>query len=579
MNVNGSPPPGEVGKTGARRSVGILLAVMLVAVLVAGLFQQLQGSDPGPADPGERTGARGPAAVSGTPLAVTPPPPQPCDGVPVQPSDNLQAAVDAHPEGTEFCLRAGVHRLATAVPKNDQRFIGEGTRTVLSGARVLSPADADRDRSGRFYWEGQTQQSRPWGELVGRARGEAPNPGDRFNEELFVTASGDPADPPERYQRIMELGDLEPGKWFFDYRADRIYIAEDPAGLGLIETSVIPKSLDAPDDSPPRGVVVENLVVEKYASPAQEASLSGERAVDWDIRYVTARYSHGAGIDLGPGTLMEHSLVHHMGQEGLTGGGEALNRPTVLRHSEIAYNKTLSFDPVWEAGGAKFFRVFGKGMIVENSWFHHNRGAGLWFDIDNYNVIIRSNRFEANDRWGLFYEVSRQGEIYWNEAFDNRRGPEDGRLGGAGIAISNSADVKVYENVVYNNDNGIYVKEDREVTRWAPDSYREGLPHIENVHIYDNDIAMGLGVTGMEVENGDGIRYWDQTNVSFFDNTYRLHDGEDQFIGRGNEFYTFGEWQALGQDTDGAALPVNLGAGAFPSGAKVFAKTEYGARS
>lgn len=541
-------------------------SIALVAVLLAGLglFVAARGA--------------GQAGVGADLRTVGPLTPAPCDGVPIQPGDSLQEAVDAHPEGTAFCLKAGLHRLATAVPKDHQKFIGEGEATVLSGARVLAAEDAQRDAAGRFFWDGQTQQSEPWGELVSRGSDAGRNPGDRYNEELFVTASGDPRDPPVRYQRVLELSELEPGAWYFDYAADRIYLAEDPATLGLIETSVAPKAIDAPDDAPPRGVVVENLVVEKYATRAQRASLSSSSAVDWDIRYVTARYSHAAGVALGPGTLMEYSKVHHMGQEGLIGGGEALNRPTVLRNTEVAYNKTLSFDPAWEAGGAKFFRAYGKGMIVENSWFHDNYGAGLWFDIDNYNVIVRSNRFEANHRWGLFYEVSRQGEIYWNEAFDNIRGPEDGPYGGAGIAISNSSDVEVYENLIYNNDNGIYVKEDRDVTRWAADSYREGLPHVENVRIYNNDVTMGSGVTGMEIEGGDGVNYWDPSNIQLLENTYRIGDGDNQFIGIANELYTFPQWQDLGHDQGGTVLGVQSGSGSLPVQATRFMKTEYGAR-
>jgi hypothetical protein len=129
---------------------------------------------------------------------------------------------------------------------------------------------------------------------------------------------------------------------------------------------------------------------------------------------------------------MENCKIHHMGQEGLTGDGNATARPTVLRNTKVAYNKTLSFDPDWEAGGAKFVRAY--GMIVENAWFRHNFGAGLWFDIDNYDVVIRFNGFEANDRSGVFYELS-QAKVYWNEVFGTSNGAEDFRFNGAGILI------------------------------------------------------------------------------------------------------------------------------------------------
>ena len=107
----------------------------------------------------------------------------------------LQQAVDANPEGTTFCLKSGIHRLATAVPRSGQRFVGEGAETVLWGARILDAAAAQRDGEGRFYWDGQTQTSVPNGRLVPPGRVNRPNVGDLYNEELFVTRSGDPRDP------------------------------------------------------------------------------------------------------------------------------------------------------------------------------------------------------------------------------------------------------------------------------------------------------------------------------------------------------------------------------------------------
>ena len=355
-------------------------------------------------------------------------------------------------------------------------------------------------------------------------------------------------------------------------------MADDPARLGLVETSVVPAAIAVPLGRRASGVVVSQLVIEKYASPTQQAAVGGAGAVDWTLRRITVRYNHGAGAELGPGTLMEGSKVHHMGQEGLIGGGDAATRPTVLRDTEVAYNKTLSFDPGWEAGGTKFGRVHGHGMVVENCWFHHNAGTGLWFDMDNHNVVIRSNRFQANDRHGVFYEVSRTARIYWNEAFDTGNGPEDHLFNGAGIFIVNSADVEVYQNVVYDNHNGILIWEDRRATRWGQSTFRDGLPHVEDVVVRDNDVRMSAGFTGMRVERGDARGYWRPANVRFTGNTYRFDrvDGGLRFYGAGNDVYTFDQWRRLGNDRDGKALSA-LSHGMLPPGATGFTMGDYGA--
>lgn len=499
-----------------------------------------------------------------------------CVGVQVVQGDDLQAASRSHPEGTTFCLKAGVYRLASVVPKAAQRFVGEGLGTVLNGAKVLQATDARRDGSGHWYWADQTQQDDPHGTLIGSGYVPAPNEGDRYGQELFSTPSGQVADPPTRLQRVTALSDLRPGRWYLDQTADRLYVADDPASLGLIETSVAAMAIGAPPGIDPSRVTIENMVVEKYASPAQVGAVGTPEGTDWTIKWVTVRYNHGAGIELGPGTLVEHSSIHHMGQVGLTGGGDATTRPTIVRSTEVAYNLALTFDPAWDGGGAKFFQAYGRGLVVENCWFHHNAGYGLWLDIDNDGVIIRSNRVEANDRAGIFYEVSRNAQIYWNEVFGQTKGPDNALFEGAGIFISNSADVDVYHNLIRDNANGIYVLEDREVTRETANLFRSGLPHIEQVQIRDNDIQMPRGITGMRVEKGDASTYWNGDHVSFTGNTYRMDETRDGFVGPGNAHYKFAQWQDQGQDRTGRVLPVDS-PGSLPSDATTFVKSQYGA--
>jgi hypothetical protein len=500
-----------------------------------------------------------------------------CGGVRVAPGDDLQRAVDAHPPGTTFCLEAGVHHPVGIVPKDGQRFVGEGQDTILSGARTLRASDARRDAAGRWYWSGQTQRSTPHGTLVGGDGGVRANPGDRYNEELFTSASSDPQAPPKRYQRVLALSELGPGRWFFDQAASRIYLTDDPARLGTIETSVAPGSIVAPERVRRVGVLIANLVVQRYASPAQQAAIGGQGAVDWDFRYVTVRDNHGGGAELGPGTVMENCSIQRMGQIGLLGGGNAGDRPTVLRDTEVTGNKVLSFDPDWEAGAAKFTRSFGHGMVVENNWVHDNPGGGLWFDIDNFNVVVRSNRLERNTYWGLLYEVSRQARIYWNQVLDTARGPEGFALNGAGIVVSNSAAVEVSENLLAGNANGVLLREDRRATRDQLATYRDGIPHVQDVVVSDNDVATGPGgVTGMQVRNGDSpTSWWRTSNASFSGNTYR---SDPRFLGPGNNDYSYRQWRALGNDPGSGERPA-AGAGSLPHRATVFVASRYGAQA
>ena len=56
--------------------------------------------------------------------------------VPVNPGDDLQAAVNAHPPGTTFLIKAGRHRRQSVVPKTGNSFIGE-PGAILDGENVV----------------------------------------------------------------------------------------------------------------------------------------------------------------------------------------------------------------------------------------------------------------------------------------------------------------------------------------------------------------------------------------------------------------------------------------------------------
>jgi hypothetical protein len=545
---------------------GLVAAVALLALLGAVPSRVPDGGT-------GMTAAGGGALVTGDSSAA---PAVPCTGVRVAPGDDLQREVDTHPLGATFCLLAGVHHPAAVVPRDGQRFVGEGPDTILSGARTLRAADARRDAAGRWYWGGQTQRSAPHGTLVGSDGGVRANPGDRYNEELFTSTSSDPEAPPKRYLRVLALSDLGPGRWFLDQATSRIYLTDDPARLGAIETSVAPAAIIAPERARPVGVMIANLVVQRYASPAQQPAVGGQGALNWDFRYVTVRDNHGGGAELGPGAVMANCSIQRMGQIGLLGGGEAGDRPTVLRDTELTGNKALSFDPDWEAGAAKLTRSFGQGMVVENNWVHDNPGGGLWFDIDNFNVVVRSNRLERNTYWGLLYEVSRQARIYWNQVLGTSRGPEGFPLNGAGIVVSNSAGVQVTDNLLAGNANGVLLREDRRATRDQQATYRDGIPHIEDVVVSGNDIATAPGgVTGMQVQNGDApTSWWRTSNASFSGNTYR---SDPRFLGPGNNDYSYRRWRALGNDPGSARHPAS-GAGSLPPRATAFVASRYGAQ-
>ena len=60
-------------------------------------------------------------------------------GVAVSPGESIQAAVDKHPGGTTFVIKAGVHKRQSVIPKAGNTFVGE-SGAVLSGENATAYA-------------------------------------------------------------------------------------------------------------------------------------------------------------------------------------------------------------------------------------------------------------------------------------------------------------------------------------------------------------------------------------------------------------------------------------------------------
>lgn len=493
-----------------RRDVFIwLLAVVMVSCTAPAAPREISGArdvtQPLVTAPADRPSNQSelPAVENPTDAPVTDP------AVVLDVGDDFQAVVDANDPGTRYVVAAGLHRLQQVVPQNGDVFVGEDG-AVLSGARDISDNAVEwQSDGGQWYLEGQTQEGPARGQLKDGGRPRDLNP-----EDLFVDG--------QRYVHVEDLGLLEPGSYFFDYQRDRIWLAGNPAELGLIETSVAPYAFSGEQV---RDVIIENLVIERYASPAQFGAIGGRAAYDWTLRRLTVRDNHGGGIRIGPGFTVEDSSVVDNGQIGIVGTGvdeeTGYTAPVTVRRNEIARNGGLDYDLQWEGGGTKFARTL-SGILVEDNWVHDNFGHGLWFDLHVYSALVRNNLVDGNQWIGIFYEISHgshpelggpDARIVSNEVRGNGHGASDVRRGAA-IFVSNSEDVEVANNWLHDNYGGIAL---RQVPGREADT--------TDVTIRNNDIGHHTGCSGFFVEGGYSRReardYVGTANVQFADNLYR----------------------------------------------------------
>jgi hypothetical protein len=507
------------------------VTVVIGAAALAGLFVFTQVVESG------GTGSN--VAVPDECLAEAPP-----DGsVVVRTEDEIQDVVDRHPPGTHFVLETGLHRQQSIQPRDGDRFSGQ-PGTVLSGAARIDP-DRFIEEDDLWGLSNQARDTEEYGKMLEGHEREA------HGEELWADG--------RRLRHVDSLSEVDrPGRWFFDYDDDRIWMFDDPASFDVVETSVTPFAFTG--DA--RGVVIENLVVRHYANRAQRGAINGREGRDWIVRCVEASFNHGAGIGLGEGMLVHNSRFAHNGQLGIhaSSGDDPMRGGLVVRDNEIAHNKQLGFRWTWEGGGTKFIKT--QGMVFENNWAHHNIGPGAWWDIDNIDAVIRSNLIERNTERGLFYEISYAARIYWNVIRDHDREPA--------IYIASSSDVEIFENALYGSRSPIYAHQaDR------GESSRFGLRETVNLAVHSNDVEVPSGTAGFRLAGSveeEADRYLWESDIRFWGNTYR--SDRDRPFKWGDDM-SWDEWHAIGHDVEGVLLPEG-DTPSLPSQAEGFRPSHYG---
>jgi hypothetical protein len=429
---------------------------------------------------------------------------------------DIQSAINAAPEGTTFCLQAGEYRLTQGiVPKSNDTLVG-APGTILNGAKLVTSFTQE---NGYFVAPGQTQHNPV---LVGQCS-PSTYTGCQYADAVFFD------DRP--FWRVMSLGEVTPGTFYFDYPDAKIYLADNPWGH-KVEAAVATRAFRG-FGTGVTGVTIRGLTIEKFANEAQAGALE---STDWDLEGNEVRLNHGVGI-VGGGTI-RGNYVHDNGQLGIKGGkGSNL----AVENNEMAFNNNAGFDLSWEAGGGKWFKT--TKLTLRGNYSHDNHGRGLWTDTDNIYTLYEKNRVENNDGIGILHEVSYDAVIDSNTVTGNGF-KEPGRADGGGIQVMASSNVEIYGNTVSFNRNGIAL------TQFPRGSGAYGPYEINNAYVHNNVIKQSQGYTGLL----QGMRedsYFTSRNNRFQDNTYYLGANPDGFQWM-NAPLTKDQWVAYGEDTRGA---------------------------
>lgn len=444
----------------------------------------------------------------------------------VSPGEDLADLAYSAPEGMTIYLKPGVYRMQMIRPRDGQTFIGQDG-AILSGAMVLTDWDQE---DGLWVVDGLPDPLHRSGycdegyELC------------TYREDMFVDGV--------LYRRVDDKSKLGPGLW---YGGDnKAYIQINPEGR-LIELGVTPAAFTGKAQN----VTIKNIIVEKYASEAQQGAIQGTQSTGWQVIDVTARWNHGGGLSPGKSMIVQGGSYSYNGQIGMVGEGDG----AVIENTEISFNNYANYNWGWEAGGTKFWRT--DGMTIRNNCVHNNYGPGLWTDIDNINILYENNVVFANDGDGIKHEISYKATIRNNFVGLNGKG-KDNWLWGSQILVQNSSDVEVYENVVE-----------------VPISFGNGIGLIHqkrgdgahgpwvttNVKVHDNLIVYlaNRGGTGLVTDFDHEVFEKDLSN-KFDRNTYVLTNRDQRF------------WR----DNDGDATMYNLGDSPMEKEGKIVIETRKG---
>jgi hypothetical protein len=436
----------------------------------------------------------------------------------LRPGQNIQAIVERSLEGTRFVFEPGTYRHQAIYPKNRQEFIGQ-EGVILSGAIELTTWSS---KQGVWTADGLPRPL-PF-------HGECEDGGDlcKFQEDLFVNG--------RLFERAGSLDELGPGSWYFEN--GRAYLTDDPVEQ-LVELGITPLAFggDAED------VVLRDLIIEKYASDAQEGAIHIPEARGWRLYDVIARWNHGVGLEIGPATSVQRGSSSYNGQLGIGGTGQDIR----IEGTEIAFNNYAGYDAGWEAGGTKFAKT--TGLVVLNSCVHHNNGPGLWTDIDNIDVLYDGNKVFLNAREGIKHEISFDAIIRNNTVARNGTSRFDGWLWGSQILIQDSSNADIYGNIVeisakFGNGIGV-IYQDR-------GAGAHGRWDATNNLIHDNTVIHlgNRGLNGIVTDTGSDW-FWNVAINRFNSNKYIMVEPRGEYWTANGQDLAWNDFKELGFERSG----------------------------
>ena len=228
-------------------------------------------------------------------------------------------------------------------------------------------------------------------------------------------------------------------------------------------------------------------------------------------------------------------------------------------------NNTRHLSTSNDAGGNKCTGV--DAIEIRGCWSHDNYGAGIWCDYASQQHIIEENVVENNRNWGIFYEVGDGAQAYsppnlanaiirHNFLKDNANAQAGGHWFDEVQLLASCTDGLAQGGVGFEVHNN-YI-----------DGFFKALGFVDHdfhptdqrgMHCHDNDVWLRGSVSGNPAfvggsQEGTFDPFTVAANNTFVRNRYHVTDPSLVKWRWNNLGKTWTQWQALGNDVEGALL-------------------------
>lgn len=362
----------------------------------------------------------------------------PAGAIVVRPGSSIQAAVNAAPVGSKFCIGAGQHREQSVVPTAGMQFYGEPGADMI-GSRVLTGWTVE---GARWFTSGPAGTP-PTTNIQECAAGFP-----QCNVALAVYFDTVPL------LRATSKANINSGSFWRDASNGRIYIGKNPTGH-IVEVTTTEHAFSGNASN----ILIKDLGVLRYGARLQRAAIYSANGTGWVVDGARVIGSYGVGVDVGSKATIRNSTISGQGEMGIGCGGTG----NVIADNKITDNGYWAgLDPAWEGGGLKCTEVYGTftisagqtngtGLTISGNTITGNRSVGAWIDegrdsaAPNDGIVIRNNTISGNDSAGISVEISR-GPV---KVIDNvlaNNGVKSGWFWGGCLQAYDSENVEAYGN-------------------------------------------------------------------------------------------------------------------------------------